>query len=312
MQFNNLRLGFLMILAFAASKTSAVQTNPDAVLIAVGDIAVCEAVHRAEWTAHLVERLLNRNDAVVVTLGDNSQNDGRFEEYLKCFEPAWGRFKQKLRPSPGNHDDYDERPGLGHGGKAYYEYFGDRAGPPGLGYYSFDLGYWHIVSLNSEIVVNRPTPEQAQRMQSQMNWLRRDLSTHDNHQCTLAYFHRPMVSSGQFAAGRMKRLWEVLYAGGVDVILNGHEHFYERFAPQDHRGNLDHRFGIRQFIVGTGGAYFHGFGRPTPNSVMAIQETLGVIQFVLRPSHYLWEFIDIHGVVRDAGVGECHGKPEIF
>lgn len=307
MQFNNLRLGFLLVLALVVPSTSAVGTDSDVALIAAGDIALCEDVYRAELTARLVERLLNISEAAVITLGDNSQNDGKSEEYLNCFETTWGRFKGKIRPSPGNHDDYDERPGLEHGGTAYYQYFGKLAGPPGLGYYSFDLGYWHIVSLNSEIVDSRTLNQQ----QAQAAWLKNDLNRNDRFRCTLAYFHRPMVSSGDFAAGRMRDLWEILYAKGVDVVLNGHEHFYERFAPQDHRGNLENRFGIRQFIVGTGGANFHGFGRRAQNSVRRVPERLGVIKFTLRPNHYLWEFIDIYDVARDSGVDECHGKPDL-
>lgn len=308
MQFNNLRLGFLLVLALVAPTTSAVETDPDVTIIAAGDIAVCDALHRAEWTARLVEKLLNKSDAIVITLGDNSNNDGKPEEYRNCFEPTWGRFKKKIRPAPGNHDDYDERPGLGHGGAAYYDYFGEQAGPSRLGYYSFNLGrYWHIISLNSEVMDSR-TPD---KRQAQARWLKNDLNRNDRFRCTLAYFHRPMVSSGQFAAGRMRDLWEILYAEGVDVVLNGHEHFYERFAPQNHRGNIDHRFGIRQFIIGTGGAHFHWFGRRAQNSVHRVPERLGVIKFTLRPSHYLWEFTDTDDVVYDSGVSECHGRPEL-
>ena len=208
----------------------------EAVLIGAGDIALCDALHRGNATAELMESLLAHSGAVGITLGDNSNNEGRPEEYANCYRSTWGRLN--VRPSPGNHDDYDEK--WGHGGAAYFEYFGAQAGPANLGYYSFDAGSWHVVSLNSEII-NRGSQETAQ-----LAWLKSDLSAAPDGACTLAYFHRPMVSSGEFAAQRMSRLWDVLYAAGVDLVINGHEHFYERFAPQTPRGVLDHAFGIRQ------------------------------------------------------------------
>ena len=271
----------------------------EAVLIGAGDIAVCDAIHRAGATARLMASLLSDRRAIGITLGDNSNNDGRPEEYANCFRGTWGQLD--VRPSPGNHDDYDEQ--WGHGGNAYFEYFGARAGPAHRGYYSFDAGTWHVVSLNSEII-NRGSQEIAQ-----LAWLKSDLSAAPEGACTLAYFHRPMVSSGEFAARRMSRLWDVLYAAGVDLVINGHEHFYERFAPQTPRGALDHAFGIRQFIVGTGGAEFHRSGPRAPQSELVIEEALGVIKLTLRPTEYDWEFIDVDHVVRDSGSDRCHGKP---
>lgn len=271
----------------------------EAVLIGAGDIALCDALHRGNATAELMESLLAHSGAVGITLGDNSNNEGRPEEYANCYRSTWGRLN--VRPSPGNHDDYDER--WGHGGAAYFEYFGAQAGPANLGYYSFDAGSWHVVSLNSEII-NRGSQETAQ-----LAWLKSDLSAAPDGACTLAYFHRPMVSSGEFAAQRMSRLWDVLYAAGVDLVINGHEHFYERFAPQTPRGVLDHAFGIRQFIVGTGGAHFHQSGPRAAHSELVIQETLGVIKLTLRSAAYDWEFIDVDRVVRDSGSDRCHGKP---
>lgn len=271
----------------------------EAVLIGAGDIALCDALHRGNATAELMESLLAHPGAVGITLGDNSNNEGRPEEYANCYRSTWGRLN--VRPSPGNHDDYDER--WGHGGAAYFEYFGAQAGPANLGYYSFDAGSWHVVSLNSEII-NRGSQETAQ-----LAWLKSDLSAAPDGACTLAYFHRPMVSSGEFAAQRMSRLWDVLYAAGVDLVINGHEHFYERFAPQTPRGVLDHAFGIREFIVGTGGAHFHQSGPRAPQSELVIQETLGVIKLTLRSAAYDWEFIDVDRVVRDSGSDRCHGKP---
>lgn len=274
-------------------------TSAAAILIGAGDIALCDAIHRADATTRLMEGLLRQPGAIGITLGDNSNNDGRPEEYANCYRSTWGRLS--VRPSPGNHDDYDER--WGHGGAAYFQYFGAQAGPPNLGYYSFDAGNWHVVSLNSEII-NRGSQEIAQ-----LAWLKSDLTAAAEGACTLAYFHRPMVSSGAFAAQRMSRLWHVLYAAGVDVVINGHEHFYERFAPITPKGAPDPAFGIRQFIVGTGGAHFHGAGPRAPHSELMISDTLGVIKLTLRPTEYDWEFIDVDHLVRDSGSDRCHGKP---
>lgn len=273
--------------------------GPSAVLVGAGDIAMCEAIDRAAATAALMRAELSRSGAIGFTLGDNSNDDGLSEEYTDCFGPTWGSLA--VRPAPGNHDGYDNP--QGHGGAAYYQYFGARAGPPQRGYYSFIAGDWLVLSLNSE-VVNRGPQEQAQ-----LAWLRTELAAHTRLPCTLAYFHRPMVSSGEFAAGRMVRLWRVLYAAGVDVIVNGHEHFYERFAPQTADGEPDPAFGIRQFIVGTGGARFHRAGARTPNSEMVIEDTLGVIRLTLYPGEYDWEFVDVSRAVRDSGTGSCHDAP---
>lgn len=272
-----------------------------AVLIGAGDIAMCEAIGRAESTAQLMQGLLQRTPgSIAITLGDNSNNEGRFNEYRDCFASTWGRFT--LKPSPGNHDDYDEK--LGHRGQAYYEFFGAAAGPGFRGFYSFDAGAWHVLSLNSE-VMNHDTREDGQ-----LAWLRADLAAANaENRCVLAYFHRPMVSSGTFAAARMRRLWLPLYAAGVELVLGGHEHFYERFAPQTPNGVADPAFGIRQIIAGTGGAHFHRATGRSPNSEVVIQETLGVLKLTLRPTDYEWQFIDIQGAVRDSGTGTCHGPP---
>lgn len=275
----------------------------DYTIAAVGDIAVCEALEGARQTMDLIARIqATRVIDAVLTLGDNSNGNGTTEDYRNCFEPTWGRVSN-IRPAPGNHDDYDKRPGLGHDGAAYYEYFRERAGPAGLGYYSFNLGrFAHFVSLNSEA----PRPRQA----AQLAWLKDDLDRHDR-PCTLAYFHRPMISSGEFAAGRMKDFWEVLYPKGVDVVLNGHEHFYERLEPMNPLGTLDRGFGIRQFIVGTGGAGFHSLHRWSRQSVRRVTGIFGVLVMTFRPNYYLWEFIDIYGVRHDAGVESCHGRPNL-
>jgi hypothetical protein len=248
-----------------------------------------------------MQSLLAQNPgAIAITMGDNSNNEGRPDEYRHCFASTWGRFT--LRPSPGNHDDYDEK--VGHRGNAYYEFFGEAAGPGWRGFYSFDAGAWHVLSLNSE-VLNRDAREDAQ-----LAWLRSDLAAaYAEARCVLAYFHRPMVSSGDFAAGRMRRLWVPLYLAGAELVVVGHEHFYERFAPQTPNGVVDPVYGIRQIIAGTGGAHFHRATGRAPGSEVVVQEALGAVKLTLRPADYDWQFIDVQGVVRDSGTGRCHGAP---
>jgi hypothetical protein len=248
-----------------------------------------------------MQSLLAQNPgAIAITMGDNSNNEGRPDEYRHCFASTWGRFT--LRPSPGNHDDYDEK--VGHRGNAYYEFFGEAAGPGWRGFYSFDAGAWHVLSLNSE-VLNRDAREDAQ-----LAWLRSDLAAANAEaRCVLAYFHRPMVSSGDFAAGRMRRLWVPLYLAGAELVVVGHEHFYERFAPQTPNGVVDPVYGIRQIIAGTGGAHFHRATGRAPGSEVVVQEALGAVKLTLRPADYDWQFIDVQGVVRDSGTGRCHGAP---
>lgn len=246
----------------------------------------------------LTARLLS---GAIFTLGDHAYPDGNPEDFRNCYDPHWGRFKAATRPTPGNHDNYDRGSRVG---RPYYEYFGSSAGPAGVGYYSYEAGAWHVISLNSE------TLERGILEQAQLAWLKADLPARDGG-CTLAYFHRPLFSSGEFAAERVKRLWDVLYAAGVDLVLNGHEHFYERFAPQDPNGRRDADFGIRQLIVGTGGARFHQAGARAVNSEMVVQGVWGVARLTLRPTGYDWEFIDVDRAIRDSGSGRCHGNPLI-
>ncbi len=218
-----------------------------ATLVGAGDISQC-GLGGASLTAALVERLLAQTRGTGFTLGDNSNDDGSRDKVLNCFDKTWGPLKGNLFPSPGNHDyEADET------NPFYYEYFGAAAGPRNLGYYSYDRGGWHILALNSEL------PEAAR--QAQLDWMDADLRAHRT-ECALAYFHRPLFSSGVFAAQRMKKLWDVLYRNGVDVVLNGHEHFYAAFPLLDPSGGPDPQHGIRQIVAGTGGARL--FERPFP------------------------------------------------
>jgi 3',5'-cyclic AMP phosphodiesterase CpdA len=194
------------------------------VVVAAGDIADC-AREDDEATARLVEGI---DGATVLTLGDNAYPEGSAEDFEECYEPSWDQFKNRTKPVPGNHE-YETG-----GSSAYFDYFGKAAGDPGEGYYSYDLGSWHIVALNSNCGEGeiRCGPGSLQGL-----WLKEDLAAHSN-ACTLAYFHHPLFTSGSYRPGieRVERLWEVLYAAGVDVVLNGHDHNYQRFAPRILRG----------------------------------------------------------------------------
>jgi hypothetical protein len=195
-------------------------------------------------------------------------------------------------PSPGNHDYRTA------GAAPYYAYFGENAGPPGRGYYSYDIGAWHIVSLNS----NLKTEAGAE----QERWLRADLAARPT-RCTLAYWHHPAFSSGPHGdSPRMRAFWSVLYEFGVDVVVNGHDHHYERFAPQTPDGAPDVERGIRQFTVGTGGADLYDLDTLRANSEVQNSTTWGVLKFTLRAASYDWEFIPVAGgMFRDRGTGLC-------
>ena len=289
----------------AAAKEVALAGAP--VMIGAGDIAVC-GTSGDEATAKIVDSVLAANSAakvqsVVVTLGDNaypSGSDGARDLFPRCFSSSWGapRIMRIIRPSPGNHD-YDTG-----SGEAYFAYFGERAGPAGKGYYSYDVGEWHVISLNSELYFERANTSEARQ---QEDWLRKDLSDHRK-LCTLAYFHRPLFSSGNHAGTREVRpLWSILYDGGADLVLSGHEHDYERFLPQTPAGVADSARGIAQIIAGTGGGRLRGFHRPlAPNSAVQIHGRFGVLKLTLGAGEYRHAFVDTDGRVWDAGSGRCH------
>ena len=265
-------------------------TPEPAVLIGAGDIAIC-GQKGDDQTAALLESI----SGTIFTAGDNSNEDGTQEQYQNCFGPSWGRFLDRIRPSPGNHD-YNNGDG-----SAYFEYFGEAAGEPGKGYYSFDLGEWHIISLNSNCAYIGCSPDSAQAA-----WLQADLAQHPV-PCTLAYWHHPRWSSG-FAGndGRIAPLWRMINQGGVDVVINGHEHHYERFAPMNEEGQVDEKNGTRQFVVGTGGVNLLGFGEVHPASEVRYAGSFGLLKLLLYSDHYRWEFIPTEGDFRDEGMGTCH------
>ena len=204
-------------------------------LVGAGDIGVC-----GSSAAAATGQLLDGVNGTVFTTGDNAYPNGSEANFRDCYEPYWGRHRARTRPVAGNHE-YEAG-----GGVPYFNYFGENAGPFGLGYYSYRAGSWHVVALNSEVPSG---PGSAQ-----MQWLRAELSG-TRSQCTLAYWHRPLFSSGPHGPNAsMREIWRVLYEFDADVVIAGHEHLYERFAPQDPDGRADSMRGIRQFTVGTGGA----------------------------------------------------------
>lgn len=279
-----------------------------AVLIGAGDIGVCGTTGD-ERTAAIVDSVL-RDDSVakvenaVFTMGDNaypSGSQGARDDFRRCFTPSWGakRIMRFIRPAPGNHD-FQSVMGLG-----YYAYFGDRAGPRGKGYYSFDLGEWHLISLNSEILVG--VLRDAAQARAQEEWLRNDLKDHGK-PCTLAYWHRPLFASGTHGATpEVEGLWRILYETGADIVVNGHEHHYERFLPQTPAGIRDSVRGIEEIVVGTGGGDLRGLRRPlSPTSAMQITGYFGVLKLTLGDGEYRRAFLDTEGRVWDQGGRKCH------
>jgi acid phosphatase type 7 len=265
------------------------------VVVAAGDIADC-AKEGDEATATLVGGI----EGTVLTLGDNAYPEGTAEDFAGCYDPSWGQFKARTRPSPGNHEYHTE------GARGYFDYFGEAAGDPDEGYYSFDLGAWHIVALNSNCGEGeiRCGPGSAQ-----VRWLEEDLANNDEQKCTLAYFHHPLFTSGEYRPGeeRMERLWEVFYDAGVDVVLNGHDHNYQRFAPQDPQGRADPEDGIREFVVGTGGRSNYQISQPIANTEVYNDDTYGVLELTLHPKSYEWEFVPVEGEsFTDSGAAQCH------
>jgi hypothetical protein len=278
-------------------------TPGDAVLVGAGDISSCTQTND-DGTAQLLDSVVAgaSSEVVVFAAGDNVYENGTLEEYQQCYDPTWGRHKARTRPAAGNHE-YSTGNADG-----YFSYFGSAAGDPGQGYYSYELGTWHIIVVNTSnhcrlILCDGASP--------QVSWLRADLAAHPNF-CTLAIWHDPLFSSGRVhgSSQYVQPFWDTLYASGADVVVNGHEHNYERFAPQTPVGALDQEHGIREFIVGTGGESHYRAGPFLPNSEIGDGNSFGVLKLTLHPASYNWEFIpDEFGEFQDAGSGNCHGPP---
>ena len=278
--------------ATPAASPQATPILADAVLVGAGDMGDCGHEHD-EATAALVSSI----DGTVFALGDNAYPNGSPENYAKCFDPSWGQFKARIRPAAGNHDYLTE------GAKGYFDYFGAAAGDPALGYYSYDAGAWHIVVLNSNC---GQVAGGCGATSAQATWLKADLAAHPT-ACALAYWHHPRYSSGLHGdTENMRDLWQILDKGGVDVALSGHDHDYERFAPQDADGNASAQ-GVRQFVVGTGGKSLYAFEHgPEANSEVRNDSVFGVLKLTLHPTSYDWQFIPAEGnPFTDGGSAAC-------
>ncbi|HMF89327.1 MAG TPA: metallophosphoesterase [Candidatus Angelobacter sp.] len=280
----------------SAKNATAVRTasgEEEQTIVAAGDIVDCPNVAGSEATA----RLLDSIPGTVLAIGDLAYPDGSDDNFL-CYEKTWGRHKARTRPTPGNHEYHTP------GAAGYLKYFGESAGTPGHTYYSFNLGAWHIIALDSECKdiggCQKGSPEEL--------WLRKDLKQNSSN-CILAFWHIPLFSSGDEHgnAPEMKPFWDDLYAAGADIVLNGHDHDYERFAPQNSNGVADPGRGIREFVVGTGGKSKRGFRAPSPTSEVRNSSTYGVLQIKLRAHDYQWRFVPVAGgQFSDSGSGTCH------
>jgi len=256
------------------------------VFVGAGDIAVCGSAN-TEATA----KILDRTPGFVYLLGDNAYPGGTAEQYANCFGPTWGRQRARTYPVPGNHD-WD-----GSGGAPYFAYFGAAAGQAGLGYYSFELGGWHVLSLNSNVA--------AQPGSTQYEWAKSDLARNSS-ACTLAMWHHPRFSSGRHGNNlQMTDIWRLLQNAGAELVLSGHDHHYERFAAQNADGRSD-PLGLKQFVVGTGGAELRSPLRVEANSEVRDGTSNGVLKLTLYAQTYDWEFVPIDGQsFRDFGSGSC-------
>lgn len=277
----------------------------DPIIVAVGDIACSSSGTGDKREPTLVEvcRQTETSDlalqvnglAAVLTLGDNQYHSGAIKDFHNSYDGSWGRLKSITHPSMGNHE------GLGEG---YYTYFGAAAGSRDQGYYSFGIGAWHVIALNSNSECRIVACDSTS---AQLMWLREDLAAHPS-LCTLAYWHYPRFSSGRHQNNKMMSpSWEELYAVGVDLVLSGHDHDYERFSPLDADGRVDKIHGIRSFIVGTSGAHHAEFGTIKTGSEVRNNDTFGVLKLVLHQTGYEWEFVpEVGKSFADRGNARCH------
>ena len=261
-------------------------------LVGAGDIGSCNW-DRDQATATLLDNI----PGTVFTAGDNAYPSGTFAQFQNCYGPTWGRHYARTRPSVGNHDYRTS------GASGYYRYFGAAAGPSGQGYYSYNLGDWHIVVLNSMC----QTIGGCSARSPQAQWLRGDLAANPR-RCTLAYWHHPVFTSGEHGNDpRMRPTFQILYDNNADLVINGHDHDYERFAPQTPSGTADPARGIREIVVGTGGAKLRPFATIRPNSEKRNANTWGVIKLTLTANSYSWQFVPVAGqTFTDSGTTNCH------
>jgi hypothetical protein len=291
----------------ASAPPAAVALAGASVMIGAGDIAGCDNGGDAR-TAMIVDSVL-RADSVakvtdaVFTVGDNAYNEGTAAQFKNCFGPTWGdstkRIMKKIHPAAGNHEY------LSRAANPYYAFFGAAAGPEGIGYYSYDVGTWHVVVLNSEMVVNPGFSDQDRKRQE--DWLLKDLKDHAK-PCTVAYWHHPRFSSGWHGSdARLAPIWLILYDNNVDLVIGGHDHDYERFIAQTPSGAPDSTKGIIEIVIGTGGEELRGFAaKVIRNSVAQIEGHFGVLKLTLGAGEFRSAFIDDKGRIWDPSGGKCH------
>jgi acid phosphatase type 7 len=304
------------ILGFRCRSTPGPLPPPhDPVIAAAGDIA-CDPTNsgfnggngessscRQRYTAELINGL---GAQAVLPLGDNQYDCGGYSAFLQSYDLSWGRFRSITHPVVGNHEYLTSGGSDCNAGNAgangYFSYFGAAAGQRGQGYYSYDLGGWHLIALNS----NCGDAGGCSASSPQGRWLAADLAAHPT-RCTLAYWHIPLFSSGGRANGNSRPFWQVLYDNNADLILSAHDHAYERFAPQTATGTVDRARGIREFIVGTGGANHTSFPITAANSEVRNGTTFGVLKLTLHPTSYEWQFLpEPGGTFTDSGTTACH------
>ena len=271
-----------------ANDGAAAGADSSVVVLTAGDIAACTP------GSSLTARILDTIPGTIVIPGDAAYYSSvNRQPYRTCFDTTWGRHKARIRPVPGNHDADPD------GMKRYFDYFGDAAGPRPGGYYSFDIGDWHVIALNSNIAMGPSSP--------QGQWAARDLAS-NSRRCTMAVMHHPRFSSGPHppeptTAG----IWPLLDSAGVDLVVSGHDHLYERLAPMRANGRRDYTRGIRTFVVGVGGNMLYGFGAIHPASERRQNRVYGILKLTLSPRSYAWEFIPAQRTTfRDSGRAPCH------
>ena len=285
-------LGLLFAFSTACAAQSAAPSPTETVIFAVGDLAQCDLVAPDELPTAKVAHLVEGNADPILMLGDLAYPDGSKQDFLHCFDPPWGKFKERIFPVPGNHEYHAA------GAAPYYTYFGERAGVAKEGYYATQIGSWRVIGLNSNVDVAAGS--------AQERWLRDELTAHPA-RCTLAFWHHPRFSSGQHGdAPSMNTIWRDLYNARVDVVLAGHDHDYERFAPQGALGERDDQRGIREFVVGTGGAALRPLAHIEANSEARNSDSFGVLKLTLRDKSYAWDFVPVDGNgFRDHGEALC-------
>jgi hypothetical protein len=326
--------------------------SPAGVLVGAGDIAECYhgsvppqingSSDAKQSAAEATAKLLDRLPGTVMAIGDNAYQFGTPFDYAACYDPTWGRHFDRTRPAAGNHEY------MTPGAVGYFAYFRERAvpppdpddpNPPGNGYYSYNLGSWHVIVLNSTPQVYACYPPELTEVQQseewkkyqlasmptsaelgrtcvgdfpQQLWLFQDLTRHASYQCTAVYWHHPRVSSGQHGNHyQMQKIWDMLYDFGADVVITGHDHNYEVFLPLDRDAEAeDSEYGIRQFVVGTGGSGLRTVEEPfLPTSQKVIQGVHGVLAVALNQGSYGWAFVAVDRSVMDSGTTNCHGMP---